>query len=215
MRLEPLLKLLYNASTSLETLFARVRLRDEPDQNGATTHNRAETDYEQIFKLWLNGPTRAREEHERGVLKGRTIVTNGATWASIGPGNAYDSNAGNPNYLAGAEDRYGILIEPASLLGALRFGAIAPTTLIGRQAIHASGVPRPRCSAIVLESIGLGWGATSYSVTVDAASGLLLALKGATNDRVVFAYELLEVEIDPPISSEMFRLPDAPRPAAD
>jgi hypothetical protein len=75
-----------------------------------------EETHEDVIRLWLAPPGRAREEHEAGHVG----VRDGARWWMYHPQAGATSNGGDPSVRAGVAEAYEPLFAPGPLLGALR-----------------------------------------------------------------------------------------------
>jgi hypothetical protein len=151
-------------------------------------------------RLWIERPTRFREEYEDQWGVHLTISDGQALWRRaprIGPFREKISEESSFIFTR-------LLLDPAPLGAELALDVIGEVQHAGRRAHHVRGLPRQRVSWHDL--YGLAPGADEYVLLIDAERGTLLRA-GALLDGKEFAFSNVEeIAFDEELPSERFVL---------
>jgi outer membrane lipoprotein-sorting protein len=150
---------------------------------------------ESVLRLWVEKPDRVREEREGGAPGLEIGIRDGELWWMYDPEWGVESNEDDPSVGSGVGQGIEHLLDPAPLLGALKFKLLGRSTVAGRDAIRLQAQPRANVGHS-FALIQLGREAEEYEVAIDAERGVILreaALSGGREYRVT---EMLEVAFD-------------------
>jgi hypothetical protein len=187
---------------------------EEERRRGASVSNYGASDRpnepaarEEILRIW-RADDRVREEHEGGWEDGCYGVLDGKLWWSWHPESGAVSNQDEPEVGSGIGDRLSFMLDPAPLLGVLKFAVVARGRVAGRDTVTAEALPRgvgPRGSPRAFELHELGAGADRYRMEVDAQRGVLLEVIALRDGEPFQKITTVEIEFDLEIPEERFR----------
>lgn len=151
---------------------------------------------EQI-RLWLDKPSRLREEVEGRFP--RTMVTDGRTTWSYSPEmgaleHEHERDAGS--------GEAGLLFDPARLLPGLDLQPVERIQFADRDAIRISAKPRRELSEAIFR---LGPGADEYELVVDAERGILLRTAAYLEGEPFSTTDVTEIAFDEALDPEIFQ----------
>ena len=161
---------------------------------------------EGLLRLWLEKPDRVREETEGDFWGGTgTSIRDGRRWWSHHPGEAVHSNEDDLTVGADIGDRAEPLLDPASLLAALRFEPRGEVEIAGREALALTATSRPGVDLdFALGQLALG--AEAYDLAVDRERGILLRAASLVDGAEFTLMEMLEVAFDEEFPADTFVL---------
>ena len=221
--------LLYNARNSFSTVSASARdwfppqekrdttRPDQPDETGATPT--IET-IESECRLWVENPSRFREEVTGwgGAGNFAVHVFDGDTWWNRRPSGLVLTNAPREQIQGGGavtvcnealdpihEDaEYAIIsqiaLEPSWLISGLWMRPENGTRHAGREAIRILAKPTH-----IADIVWDWWeGADEYELIVDAERGILLRIEARRHGEGFAGFEVTQIDFDLPIPSETF-----------
>lgn len=158
-----------------------------------------------ILSIWRSGPDRLRVEFAGGARDGAVEVRVGERWWSAGPGRGVlssDQCLPGSAWLGRGADSF---LDPADLVGPLRFMTRGHGVRVGRPVIIADAWPHRSAEGEVLPPV-LGAHADRYRVEVDADRGLILSVHAYLGDKPFQTIDTIELELDEAISPELFEL---------
>jgi hypothetical protein len=161
---------------------------------------------EETVRIWRDGERR-RVEHHDGDRDGFYAVADPPLWWMWDERNGAHSNEDDPSVGGGVGDELQIMLNPVSLLSALRFEPTGSSEIAGRPTISALGIPRPQNTrhGPAFELNELGTGADFYELEVDRQLGALLAVTAVREKQPFHTIRVLTAEFNQPISDELFR----------
>jgi hypothetical protein len=161
---------------------------------------------EETVRIWRDGE-RSRIEHHGGPRDGFYAVTDGPRWWMWDEQNGAHSNQDDPSVRSGVGEELQFMLNPASLLGSLRFQVTGSSEVAGRPTISAHGTPRPRDArhGLGFELHELGMGADLYELEVDRQLGVLLAVTALRDGQPFHSITTLTAAFDQPIPDDTFR----------
>lgn len=201
-QLGELLEVIHNSRDRWRTFRGEYRLwRDRQlsheaftemaERSGATTYgalvvsSKAEPDPEPPqsegrWRIWVERPDSIREEYEGRDWGPRTTVKVGEGWWTFDEHWGARSNEGSEEVSTSVAQFSGWL-EPAKLLGSLRFEPLGPATVAGRAALQTVARPPERSplddDRFDWELHRLGAEAEEYELAVDLETGTLLRVE--------------------------------------
>jgi outer membrane lipoprotein-sorting protein len=155
-------------------------------------------------RLWIERPTRSREEYEDRWGVNLTISDGQTLWRRaprLGPFREEISEESSFIFTR-------LLLDPAPLVPGLDLEVLGEVQHAGRHAHHVRGVPRQRVSWHDL--YGLAPGADEYMLLIDAERGILLRAGAVLNGKEFAFSNVEEVAFDEDLPSERFVLELAP-----
>jgi outer membrane lipoprotein-sorting protein len=180
---------------SFAVLAASSREVEEPEET------------ENTWSLWIQGRDRVRAEFTIGGGDMVTAVVDGETWWSWSPLSGANTNDGRKNAHTGLGPGIA-LVRPAVILPAVDLEIRGQTTTLGRLAYEVRAVPASsdddeESSGLVH---GIGSGAETYELLVDAERGVLLRTEVRLHDRPFLVLQVNEVAFDEDLTAETFTL---------
>ena len=97
---------------------------------------------EELVSVWWRRPDRVRVQYAGGAQNGVYAVRVGDRWWRWDRGRGATSNVGDPELRSGVGDEFRVLVEPAALLGLLRFAVLERAERAGRELFVADAWPR-------------------------------------------------------------------------
>ncbi len=192
---------------------------EKAERSGGTTYGalavsrKGDTDPEPVesegrWRIWINRPESIREEFEgRGWGGPRTTVKVGERWWTFDEHWGAQSNEGSEDVTTSVAQFSGWL-EPAGLLGSLRFEPLGRTTVARREALLARATPPEKTS---IDNDGLDWElhrlgaeAEEYELAVDLESGILLKVEARFGGEPFLIGEAELVAFDEELPPETF-----------
>jgi hypothetical protein len=162
---------------------------------------------EETVRIWRDGQ-RFREERHGGRRDGYYGVADGPLWWSWDERMGAMSNRDDPSVGSGVGQELKVMLNPAPLLGSLRFRVAGSSQVAGRATVTAHATPRPqdpRHGRLLLELHELGIGAHHYQLEVDQERGVLLAVTAIRDERPFHKITTLAIRFDEPIPAETFQ----------
>jgi hypothetical protein len=161
---------------------------------------------EGLLRLWLEMPDLVREETEGDFWGGSGIsIRDGRRWWSHHPGEGVHSNEDDLTVGADIGERAEPLLDPAPLLGALRFEPRGEVEIAGREALALTATSRPGVDLdFTLGQLPLG--AEAYDLAVDRERGILLRAASLVDGAEFALVEMLEVAFDEHFPADTFVL---------
>ncbi len=161
---------------------------------------------EETVRIWRDGE-RCRVEHHGGPRDGYYGVVDGSLWWMWDERNGAHSNQEDPSVGSGVGDELTIMLNPVSLMSALRLEPTGSFEIAGRPTISARGIPRLQDTrhgpAFGLHELGAG--ADFYALEVDEEMGFLLAVTAVREKQPFHRITTLAVSFGQPIPDETFR----------
>jgi outer membrane lipoprotein-sorting protein len=208
-----LLFLLHGARGRVSTVRATVRMwrhlrrRGEAFQRAgwsASGPSGASEVFEEIVRLWLAPPDRAREERE-GPGGPCFSVRRGSDWWRYDDVNGAMSNEGAPDSHSGIGDELDWLLDPAPVIGFLEFDKIVRAQRAGRPVMRVRAVPRTTSARDDAPLMRLGAvGADELLLEVDAERGALLRIESRFEREPIALSEVVEIAFDEVFDEETF-----------
>jgi hypothetical protein len=150
---------------------------------------------------------RFREEHHGGQRGGYYAVADGARWWIWDERMDAMSNQDDPSVGSGVGQELKVLLDPTSLLSALRFRAAGRAQVAGRATVTAHATRRPRDGRYggALELHQLGSGAHYYQLEIDQERSVLLDVTAVRGEQPFRKTTTLAIGFDEAIPSETFK----------
>lgn len=224
--LSGLLELLHNGETPFMTLCGRFRIwrhlerydaafRADALRRGGTMGGIA-PDYsslpeqlETVLCLWRATPDRARVEYRSGSRDGAYGVRVGERWWSWDARHGERNNDQDQSLGSETGKELAVLLDPPQLLSVFRFAPIFRATRAGRPVIVVGAQPRPEPSHVhgryARVRHGLGTGADSYRLEVDAERGIILASHAFFDGQPFQVIETLNMTLDGKLDEGLFK----------
>jgi hypothetical protein len=224
--LSELLELLHNGETPFVTLCGRFRIwrhlkrhdaafrADALRRGGATGSigpdcRSLPEQSETVLCLWRATPDRARVEYGSGSRDGAYGVRVGERWWSWDARHGTRSNAQDQSLSSETGKELAVLLDPPQLLSVFRFAPISRATRAGQPVIVVEAQPRPEPPQVhgryARVRHGLGTGADSYRLEVDAERGIILASHAFFDGQPFQVIEALEMTLDGPLDEGLFK----------
>ncbi|MCH8308980.1 MAG: hypothetical protein IIB17_00615 [Chloroflexi bacterium] len=223
-----LLELLYTARTSFTTVEATINSwthngrRAEAMRRWAATKpqgsvasfgrgTRQADVVEHVSRLWLQKPSRLRNEFGQSGEPPRLRVVDGDRWWAYNPnGNVTTNVRVDGTVVPEHSSRMTIdppivnqFYDPSSLIPAFDMEPVESAVFAGRTAIRVIALPRDDTEPVM-------WpGVTEIELLVDADLGVILAATAFLDDEVMARVETTSATFDEPISEDIFTF-DAP-----
>jgi hypothetical protein len=223
--LSELLELLHNGETPFVTLCGRFRIwrhlerheaafRADALRRGGTTGRigpdcpSSPEQSETVLCLWRATPDRARVEYRSGPRDGAYGVRVGEHWWSWDARHGTRSNAQDQSLGSETGKELSVLLDPPQCLSVFRFAPISRATRAGRPVIVVEAQPRPEPARVhgryASVRHGLGTGADSYRLDIDAERGIVLASHAFFQGEPFQVIEALEIVLDEPLDKGLF-----------
>lgn len=163
---------------------------------------------EEVLRIWRDGD-RIRQEHESDDWRdGAYGVRHGEVWWSWNSHSGALTNQDDPRVASsGIGEELAVMLDPAPLLGALRFAAVGRSAIAGRATLTAEATARPSDPGRALRSMAvhqLGTGADRYTLEVDVEKGVLLEAVAFRDGLPFHRITTVEIVFDHPIPEERF-----------
>jgi hypothetical protein len=156
--------------------------------------------------LWRALPDRARVEYRSGSRDGAYGVRVGQRWWNWDTRHGVQSNAKDPSLSSETGRELAALLHPPQLLSVLRFVPLSRAMRTGRPVIIVEAYPRTETSqGYARVRHGLGTGADSYRLEIDAERGVVLASHAFFGGKPFQVIEALEVALDESLDDELFK----------
>jgi hypothetical protein len=164
---------------------------------------------EETWRIWIAKPDRMRQETREGPGGPQTTVVVGDRWWSWDEHWGAQTNDGEANVGTGGV-RYPAWIEPARVLGLLRFEALGTGSYAGMPTLRAMARRRLK-TALDRDNDDwdlheLGSGAEEYRFNVDADRGVLLRIEARFQDEPFLIGEVVDIAFDEGFEPETFIL---------
>jgi outer membrane lipoprotein-sorting protein len=222
-----LLEAIHDSRGSWQTLRAEYRVwihgsrqaaawQAGAEQSGATSYallaSEGEPEPEESegrWRVWIAKPDRMRQETEGRALADTTTVVVGKHWWSWNEYTGAQTNEGSEE-VSTAGIQYAAWLEPALVLGALRFEPPAETTHAGRAALRTTA-RRPEASRFAQEQMtwdlhSLGGIAEEYVLDVDIERGILLRVECRFRGEPFLVGEVTDLAFDEDLDPRTFVL---------
>jgi hypothetical protein len=173
---------------------------------GASSGTPAPAEHEEILRIWRAGD-RAREEHQGGSRDGSYGVRSANLWWSWDEHSGASSNEDDSTVGSGIGEQLAVMLDPTTLLGALKLAAVGHSQVAGRATITADAAPRrsdARNGPRLFELHQLGSGADRYKLQVDAERGVLLEVVALRDGEPFHKITTVEIAFDARIPDERF-----------
>ncbi len=156
-----------------------------------------------VLSIWRAAPDRLRVELTGGVQDGAVATRVGATWWSSSPlqGVHSSDDCPTPAWLGEGADSF---LDPANLIGALRFTTLGSSTRAARPVMIADAWPTSSPMSTSALRV-LGAYADRYRLEVDTEYGLILSVHAYLDDGVFQTIDALDVHINEDIDPSLFR----------
>jgi hypothetical protein len=217
-----LLEALHSSRDSWRSLRAEYRIwthrarahaawEAEAEEDGSTTYaliagtGEPEPDeVEETWRIWIEKPDRMRQETEDDI----TVVI-GERWWSWNEHWGARTNEGTANVGHGGA-RYIAWLEPARILGSLRFEPLGAGRCADRETLRARARRHPKSPLDQdhddWDLHGLGGGAGEYLLEVDAERGTLLRIEARFRDQPFLIGEVVDIGFDEDFPPQTFVL---------
>ncbi|MBI2699734.1 hypothetical protein [Mycobacterium sp.] len=166
----------------------------------------------EVMRIWREAD-RVREEHEGGPRDGSYAVRAGDLWWSWDPRMGARSNQDDPQVGSGVGEQVSLMLDPTSLLGALRFALAGLSTVAGRATLTVQAFPRwadSRRSQQMFMLHQLGSGADQYTLQVDRERGVVLDVVALVGGEAFHRITAMDIVFDRPIEEQQFRFEPPP-----
>ncbi|MGH2963990.1 MAG: hypothetical protein ACRDMH_01230 [Solirubrobacterales bacterium] len=172
---------------------------DDAEQQSSTSEGR--------WRIWVQRPDSIREEIEGRDWGPETTVKIGEQWWSYDEYSGARTNEGSDE-VGTSVARFSAWLEPARLLGSLRFEPLGATTIAGRQAIRTLAFPAEESALdedrLDFELHGLGTPGEEYEFAVDLDTGTLLRVEARFGGQPVLIGEAEAVAFDEEFPPDTF-----------
>jgi hypothetical protein len=164
---------------------------------------------ETVLCLWRAMPDRARVEYRSGPHDGAYGVRVGQHWWSWDTRRGVQSNVQEPSLGSETGRELTALLDPTQLLSVLRFVPLRRTVRAGRPVIVVEAYPRTEPRQLngryARVRHGLGTGADSYRLDIDAECGIVLASQAFVHGDPFQIIEALEITLDERLDEGLFK----------
>jgi hypothetical protein len=164
---------------------------------------------ETVLYLWRAMPDRARVEYRSGSRDGAYGVRVGRNWWSWDARSGTQTNEQDASLGSETGRELAVVLDPPSLLSAFRFVPLRRAARAGRPVIVVEAHPRAEPSherdRYGRVRNGLGTGADSYQLDIDAERGIVLASQAFVDREPFQVVEALEITFNEPLDETLFK----------